>query len=101
LRTVLAVPVLIETSSGPRSARLCNLSEGGAMIETQALLEPGERVTIRGGSVAAEGIIAWEEDNFLGIEFDRPLEEVDVARQILRSSAVAHRRQALAASSFK
>jgi hypothetical protein len=98
LRTALKVPVLIETESGPFSARLCNLSEGGAMVQTRAPLELGDHVTVRGGTVRAEGTVAWEEDNLLGIEFDTPLEEDDVARQILRSNAVAHRRQALAAA---
>jgi hypothetical protein len=101
MRTSLTVPVLIETSNGPCSARLCNLSEGGAMVETHVPMKIGEHVVVNCGSIAADGVVAWEEDNFSGIEFDRPLDENEVARQILRSNAVAHRRQAMASAASK
>jgi len=101
MRTSLTVPVLVERAGGPCSARLCNLSEGGALIETQARLTVGEHVTVNCGWVEVQGVIAWESDHFSGIEFDTPLEEIDVARQILRSNAVAHRRQVLASASSK
>jgi hypothetical protein len=68
------------------------------LLETDAPLGLGDHLTIRGGAVCAKGIVAWEDTKLLGVEFVTPLEEDDVARQILRSNAVAHRRQALAAA---
>ena len=95
LRASLSVPVTLETSGHVLSARLRNLSEGGAMIEGARNLTVGEPVLISCGSLEARGIVAWEQDNCCGIRFDVPFEESQIARQLLHSSAMAHRNQRL------
>ena len=92
LRTYLSVPVMIETANRREPAHLHNLSEDGAMIEGPFDLRPGDSVVMHCGSIAADGTVAWQSENRIGIVFDQPLDETQIVRQILCSSATAHRR---------
>jgi len=93
MRACLSVPVLIESDGRRHSARLRDISETGAMIEAAMAFPKGSHIVLSAGSLEADGIVAWDHENCSGITFDAALDESDVARQLLRSSAVAQRRR--------
>lgn len=92
LRASLCVPVTLESAGQVLNGQLKNLSEGGAMVEASGALPIGNAVTLNCGSAAANGTVAWEHENCCGIQFDTPMDEAQIARQLLRSSTVAQRR---------
>ncbi|HJQ16911.1 MAG TPA: PilZ domain-containing protein [Allosphingosinicella sp.] len=92
MRTPVSVPVLVDCGDRRQTAQLHNLSEGGAMVETPVPLVKGEPVVVTCGLLKAEGVIAWQEDHRAGIVFGNPLDEMQIARQILQSSAGSQRR---------
>lgn len=93
MRTSVSVPVLVDCGGRRQTAQLHNLSEGGAMVETPVPLAKGDPVVVTCGLLKAEGIVAWQEKHRAGIVFGNPLDEMQIARQILQSSASAQRRQ--------
>jgi len=60
--------------------RLCNISAGGAMLECDEMLEPGERVVLdlaEAGLVEAE--IRWSRDGRHGLRFERAFDMQSLA----------------------
>lgn len=92
VRTPVLVPVLVDCGGRRQTAQLHNLSEGGAMIETPVPLAKGEPVVVTCGLLKAEGVVAWQEDHCAGIVFGNPLDEMQIAHQILQSSTGTQRR---------
>ena len=91
-RTAVSVPVLVDCGGRRQTAQLHNLSEGGAMVETPVPLPKGEPASVTCGLLKAEGVIAWQKDHCAGIVFKTPLDDMQIARQILQSSAGPQRR---------
>ena len=52
---------------------LCDLSEGGAKIFSNAAFPRGHDLILRWGKHEAFGQIVWERDGMRGIQFDEPL----------------------------
>jgi hypothetical protein len=58
----------------PMSFALHNISEGGAMGENVADLEPGAKVHVRfEGGVLVPAVVKWAEDGMIGLAFDSPV----------------------------
>lgn len=92
-RASVSLPVLVETPTGKYSAHIRDLSPGGAMVETSGPLKYGMIVTLNCGAIQAEGAVAWADSGRFGIEFHTPVDEAEVARQVIRSEAAALRRK--------
>src|SRR5690606_16924335 len=91
MRTTLTVPATVTVDGETIEARLCDISEGGAMIEVERPFAEGDRVTLRSGHVEVEARIARQEQGVCGLVFETPLGEADIARQLLWSCISAHR----------
>ena len=95
-RACLSVPVMVEVCGRFQTARLRNLSESGALIESATPLHLGDQIVIQGELLRADGVVSWESQSLAGITFAAPLGDREVSRQILNSSIHARRTQARA-----
>lgn len=71
-RLQLGISAQLETLEGRQRVRLMDLSQGGARI---VLSKPGD---IKEGMLTwirfeTFGIVAWEDEQYVGLEFDKPL----------------------------
>lgn len=92
-RIALALPVLIETPEGQHSARIHNLSRGGALVEAMLPVRTGGHIQFHCGSIEARGTIVWQSDNCFGIKFRLPVDDKSIAQQVARSQAVAQKHE--------
>lgn len=93
LRFPVAVPATVELGDEEHGARVLNLATGGAMIETSAPLLPRSALTLHCGTVTAPATVVWRKDDRIGVAFESPLTDVEVAEQVARSHAIALRRK--------
>ncbi|MGE5721198.1 MAG: PilZ domain-containing protein [Sphingomonadales bacterium] len=91
-RSSVSLPVLIETAGRQHSARLHNLSLGGAMLEAAIPLDVGTRITINCGTIDADATVIWDDFPRAGIEFASSVDEADLIHQLARSRAAEDRR---------
>lgn len=94
-RRAVSLPALIRSLGRQHSARVHNLSAGGAMIETVAPLHPGGQIILCCGSIEASGTVVWKKMEYFGMRFHAPIKEADVDQQLSRSDAAADHRRAL------
>jgi hypothetical protein len=93
-RLSLGIPARFDTLDGRQQVRLVDLSRGGAHIVLQDETTATEGVL---GWMEFEtfGIVAWQEGENVGLEFDRPLSDAcfaatrDFAPEIFREAARA------------
>ena len=95
-RKAMSLPALIRAFGRQYSARVHNMSVGGAMIETAAPLRPGCEITLCCGSIEARATIVWKRMAHFGMRFHTPVDEADVDRQLGRSDAAAEHRRSRA-----
>ena len=71
-RLRLGIPARFETLTGRHAVRLVDLSHGGAQIEMEreAPIKEGVLSWMR---FETFGIVAWQDGESVGLEFDRPL----------------------------
>ena len=94
-RKAVSLPAFVRSFGRQYSARVHNLSAGGAMIETAAPLRPGCEITLCCGSIEARATVVWKKIAHVGMRFHTPIGEADVDRQLCRSDAAAERRRSL------
>ena len=82
-RRVLLTATL-ETPQGDRTVKLRNLSNTGALIETDKVQPVGTLVTFRRGNTVAPGTVVWATRTQMGVEFIRPIHESEVLIHIRR-----------------
>jgi hypothetical protein len=73
-RTHLFVAAAVYSDGDAARVRIRNMSPSGALIEGSDLPEPGTAVTLRRGSLAASGEVAWKADQKAGIAFCSPVQ---------------------------
>lgn len=91
-RSSVGLPALIVHLSERHSAKLLNLSCGGAMIESTVSVRANDQIMLTCGMIEARGRVAWTKDGLFGIEFHSPLEEHHIVQQLCRSNALIMRR---------
>jgi hypothetical protein len=91
-RLPVGLPASVEVGTQSFTARLANLVVGGAMLETMAPVIPGNSVTLRCGTIAAEAKIVWKKTGRIGVKFCTQLSDAEVREQISRSAALDARR---------
>jgi hypothetical protein len=64
---------LLATTAGEQDVRVRDISEGGALIETQDPPAEGEKVSLLCSGHRLEGVVLWQADSRCGIGFEHPL----------------------------
>jgi hypothetical protein len=91
-RSPASLPILIQLLGRSHSAKLRNLSQGGAMIETDLRLFSGDEIDFRCGGIDVRARIVWHVGSSFGLQFISPVSEKDVLDQIHRADYLADRR---------
>ena len=73
LRTNLFVAAVVRHGGASSAVRVRNLSPLGAMIESDAMLSPGEEIRLERGSLASDGQVRWVAGKRAGLNFGYPL----------------------------
>src|SRR5512139_3177512 len=69
-RTHLFVNAAMDSEEGSIPVHVRNMSPSGALVEAAVVPKPGTRITLKRGSLAARGVIAWSNGRRAGISFD-------------------------------
>ena len=91
-RSPAALPVLIHFMGRSHSAKLRNLSQGGAMIETEVRLFRGDEIDFKCGGIDVRARVVWHSGASFGLQFCKPVADKDLQDQILRADFLADRR---------
>lgn len=91
-RSAVLLPAIVERGSKKAGARIINMAAGGALIQCSASFRPGEAFLLRCGSIAADAVVVWQDENLFGIAFRRSLSEAELAEQLYRNRAVESRK---------
>lgn len=75
-------PAAIGMRDRQYSARVLNLAQGGALIETFAPLLARSALKLRCGTCIVATTVVWRISDRLGINFDAPLTEAQVVEQV-------------------
>ena len=62
-----------DAGSGPVEARIRDISNSGALLESATEPEAGSNVQLSCGGARMSGQIVWVEKGWFGVEFDEPL----------------------------
>ncbi|TVV71169.1 EAL domain-containing protein [Sphingomonas solaris] len=74
-RVAMLRSTTVRVGTRDHSARLRNISVGGAMVETASVIEPGTAVEIElPDGRRQNAVVRWERDGRIGMTFDRPLD---------------------------
>ena len=90
-RIPIALPVLVEASGRQHSAKLHNLSRGGALVESAVDADPGTPITFSCGTIETRGTIVWRETNRFGIKVGGLVDDARIAQQVARAEAARQR----------
>ena len=74
-RFIVEVPAFIETVVGRRSCHISNISDMGAMLETDAPPPAGIAACLSLGEHDIYCSVKWSKETTCGVEFDRPINE--------------------------
>lgn len=97
-RSPAALPVLVHFMGRSHSAKLRNLSQGGAMIEADIRLFCGDELDFKCGGIDVRARIIWHTGTSFGLQFCTPIPEKDLRDQILRADFLAERRSTRSAA---
>ena len=92
-RSEVALPILIALGWTRYCATLHDLSTTGAMIETTAPLVIANVIEFHCGSICASATVMWQGGSTFGIKFGQRITDPQLSEQVLRSKALAGRRQ--------
>lgn len=88
------VSVILRTVLGNRKCRISNISDDGAMLETESPPPEGIAACLLMGEDEIFGTIKWSKDGACGIQFERAIGEnklVEIAgEQVQRTGPVAN-----------
>lgn len=88
-RFPVAVPASVLFGNLIYCARLINIAQNGAKIETSAPLELRSRLELRVGTVSVRAAVVWLKSDCAGVNFGTALTDCQVAEQVSRSHALA------------
>lgn len=82
-RVSCAMSICITHPTHSQIARVTDLSEGGARIETDRPLPEGAKFRLDVDGFSAWATVVWAEEDRMGIRFELPLEPLHPFRRIL------------------
>ncbi len=88
-RVPVSLPVFVHAWGRQHSAKVHNLSRGGALLESPLPIPAGSHVLFNCGTIEALGMVVWKSATMFGVRFRRALDEESVAEQAERSDAAA------------
>jgi hypothetical protein len=81
-RAPVLLAATLEVDGLRMQAKLRNLSEEGALIESDSLPEEGASVLFERGELRVKGRVVWVESRYAGVAFNRPIKADQVLRNI-------------------
>lgn len=90
-RSSVWLPAMIMFCGRRHTARLHNLSCGGAMIQSAVPVRTDDQIVLTCGTIEVLGRIVWVKKDCFGIEFLTPIEEEEIVRQLGRCNALMSR----------
>lgn len=63
----------MDSGVGPTPVHIRDISNTGALVETQSAPESGAEVRLTCGNTIVDGRVAWAENNCFGLQFATPL----------------------------
>jgi hypothetical protein len=78
-RVHVLLPATLDADGWRWDVRLRNLSCTGALVETGAPLAPGVAITFNRAGVVRTGTVIWVRSRRMGLAFDQPLTDTEVA----------------------
>ena len=88
-RSPVLLTASLEAGETVIDVKLRNISEGGALVESDFLPRVCSAVVFHRQSTAVGGVIAWVNGRLAGIQFDRPLNTDELLRHINRPAPAA------------
>jgi len=77
-RRQVAVAGILEACKGPQVAYVLNVSALGAMVQTGHVADPESGVSLRCGPLDTVAKVVWQQDDRMGLAFDRPIHEEQI-----------------------
>ena len=87
-RSPVLLTASLEAGETAIDVKLRNISEGGALVESDFLPRVCSAVVFRRQSTTVGGVVAWVNGRLAGIQFDRPLNTDELLRHIKRPPPV-------------
>jgi hypothetical protein len=81
-RAPVLLTAVIEADGARAQVRLRNLSEEGALIESDSLPAEGSAVLFERSELRLKGRLVWVEGRYAGVAFDEPIKPEQVLRNI-------------------
>jgi len=81
-RSNVMLKATLETSGGPLSVLLRNLSQEGALVQGKDIPEAETRVLFHRQGLSVPSRIAWSEGGLAGLDFDFPLFPKELLRHV-------------------
>lgn len=81
-RAPVLLTAAIEADGARAQVKLRNLSEEGALIESDSLPDEGSGVLFERGELRLKGRLVWVEGRYAGVAFDQPIKPEQVLRNI-------------------
>ena len=91
-RLPVSLPAIVQIGQLQLSARIENISCGGAALEMETPIVKGTRILLSCGTIRHDAIVAWSYSGQFGVTFKLPLTNAEVREQVARSNALAARR---------
>ncbi|HEX5237468.1 MAG TPA: PilZ domain-containing protein [Sphingomicrobium sp.] len=81
-RAPVLLTAAIEADGARFQVKLRNLSEEGALIESDSLPSEGSAVVFERGELRLKGRLVWVEGRYAGVAFNQPIKAEQVLRNI-------------------
>lgn len=91
-RQSVEVAAIVSVGARDYTAKVLNIVEGGAMIETAAPLLVSSAISVGCGSISTDAVVVWKKFGRVGVRFLVPLAYHQLTEQVLRSRALEARR---------
>lgn len=69
----------VDAGSGSFPARIRDISETGALLESDYVPTSGGKLSLHCGEADIRGRVVWADRGWFGLEFDAPLEDGDLS----------------------
>ena len=81
-RAPVLLAAVIEAAGVRTPVKLRNLSEEGALVESESLPDEGASVLFERGELRVKGRVVWVESRYAGVAFNQPIKTDQVLRNI-------------------
>ena len=87
------MPAFLEFGGERHSVQMLDLSAGGAKLNCPASVPIGTEATLDCGTFERPAIARWQNGEYLGVSFDRELNEREIGALLNRSTALTARKR--------